>query len=471
MSDPIELDEMNYPPPTFDNIIRKPQRHDLNFIDSNVEVVSLTNSRELGSLPLQVNNNIMSASNPPRNKWRIYAVYYCQVANGFNDAAPGALLHYIEQDYNISYSVVSLIWMLNALGFIFVACMSHKIQKHLGKFKSLLLGTLSSILMYSIVLSGTKFPVIVFGFFFGGCGLAIVLSQFNVFLSRLDKLSKYLSICHGSYGVGATISPLIATAIASKGIKWHYFYLILLALMISNTIIFSFVFKGADVDLAPWDHDDVVHPEQDKGNSAFMDAVKNRLTWIAAFFVLFYQGAEVSLAGWIVTFLLDYRHGDKTVGYVASGFWGGLTVGRLLLARPLHKYFGVRRSIIVVTLISLVLVILSWVIHNVLVVGIFISLSGVFIGPNYPLMISLVADLLPRKIQVVSLTITSAFGSSGGAIFPFVVGLISQRAGAFVVLPSFLALYSTMLVLWLMLPNKERLQKGQPMNNIWQRLW
>lgn len=71
---------------------------------------------------------VMSSSFPSRNLWRIIASCIWSVSGGFSDAAPGALLPSIEAAYGINYAVVSLIWMLNAAGFILVAVLSHKIQ-------------------------------------------------------------------------------------------------------------------------------------------------------------------------------------------------------------------------------------------------------------------------------------------------------------------------------------------------------
>lgn len=255
-----------------------------------------------------------------------------------------------------------------------------------------------------------------------------------IFLSRLDKQSKYLAYYHGGYGIGATISPLIATGMVNSGVPWNYFYLILLGMMAATGVSLYTSFQNADEDLKPWDQDDVqdssvelltlnpsghstttVTPD-DNQPSEMLLALKNPVTWLIAFFCLCYQGAEVSLAGWIVTFLLDYRHSNpNSTGYVASGLWAGLTLGRLLLTRPIHKYIGLRRGVFIVSVLSIVLVILTWVIPTIIVEAVFVSIAGVFIGPNYPLLITFAAlpGLIPRKIQVVSITIMTAFGSTG----------------------------------------------------------
>ncbi|CAK7901696.1 hypothetical protein CAAN1_11S04082 [[Candida] anglica] len=412
-----------------------------------------------------------------RKKWRVAASSLWSFGCGFSDAAPGALLPYIEEYYHISYSIVSLIWMANAAGFIVVAVLSGKIQIWFGMQRSLILGCLLSCVMYGMVSSGSHFAVIVTGFFVGGIGLGICLAQCNVYVSRLEGGSTYLAYLHAFYGLGATVSPLIGTATVNSGVKWHYFYMILLGIMLANAVDlwFAFVEEETSENYRLNEQHELEEPEAQIANVTptsgdMLEAIKNRSTWLMALFCLFYQGSEVSLAGWIVTYLLDYRHGNsKAVGYVASGFWGGLTIGRLFLTRALYKYFGVRRSVVITGVAAIAVVIAIWFTPNVIAAGCLVALSGVLIGPNYTLMVAVTPRMFPRKIQIISVTILTAFGSIGGAIFPFLVGLISQYSGTYVVLPVFVSLYSVMVLIWLALPNVEKEFKvGTPW---WKRLW
>lgn len=57
-----------------------------------------------------------------------------------------------------------------------------------------------------------------------------------------------------------------------------------------------------------------------------------RVTWLCAIFLLGYVGIEVALGGWIVKFMLEVRDGgDFASGMTATGFWMGITVGRIIL--------------------------------------------------------------------------------------------------------------------------------------------
>lgn len=57
-----------------------------------------------------------------------------------------------------------------------------------------------------------------------------------------------------------------------------------------------------------------------------------RVTWLCALFLLGYVGVEVALGGWIVTFMIRVRNGGAFAsGMTATGFWLGITVGRIVL--------------------------------------------------------------------------------------------------------------------------------------------
>ena len=108
--------------------------------------------------------------------------------------------------------------------------------------------------------------------------------------------------------------------------------------------------------------------------------------------------------------------------------------------------------------IAIVLVLLQWILSNVYAIAVLAAFLGIFIGPNYPLMVTYTSfnEAIPRKIYLVSMTLMTTLGLSGGAFFPFMVGLITQSAGSYVVLPVFIGLYSAMVGIWLTLPNLEK---------------
>ncbi|ODQ78918.1 hypothetical protein BABINDRAFT_154987 [Babjeviella inositovora NRRL Y-12698] len=538
----------------------------------------------------------MTLNNPPKNLHRVIAACTWCFCCGFSDGAPGGLLPTIEAYYNVSYTMVSLIWMASALGFILVAFLSSTLSRYLGKRTSLCVGIAFQVAMYAMVSPGGPFEVTVVAFFFCGTGLAICSAQLNIFLSRLDHSATYLGYFHGCYGAGATVAPLISKSMVNAGVKWSYFYAILLGLAFCNVANFWVAFEGADEDLKPWeatvgetptqnardeeqaeislvsidawipnnstiapdcydigyiytktkdepkrvrvggsimDHTDTKDCEfnsqlstnpttgisgyfQDRNETnqgshnemaAPMTSInygyemetpsvsvaqsasmapslpliptsrKESLTMLVlkdiplgllCLFSMFYTGGEVALGGWVVTFLLRSRNGNpRNIEYVASGFWAGLTIGRLGLTRLGNRYLGGRRGVIVFMLLAIIFGLLTWLVLNVVVAGLCVGLCGMAIGPVYPLMITVATRHFPRKVLVVALTINTAMGSAGGALFPFLVGLLSQYVGTYVVMPVFIGLFSACLGFWLVLPNIDRNVKTAWWHHVW----
>jgi fucose permease len=160
-------------------------------------------------------------------------------------------------------------------------------------------------------------------FFLLGYGAAMTLALNNVFCANLHPPSAVLGAAHGSYGVGGIVAPIVATTMVSSGIVWSRFYLMPLGLA-----CFALAFAG----WAFWDYEEHTvettseHAEtRTEAVTTMQDlerALKNRVTIIGALFVFAYQGAEVAISGWMISFLINYRDGDPaSVGYVTAGFW------------------------------------------------------------------------------------------------------------------------------------------------------
>ncbi|KAK9314510.1 major facilitator superfamily domain-containing protein [Lipomyces starkeyi] len=425
----------------------------------------------------------------PKNKWRLLASCWTVFALGMSDGAPGALLPYIEEYYNIDYAEVSTIWMANTIGFIVTAVVSHYIYVRIGRAGMLTAGPAILVIMYALIVPAPPFGVVIVGFFFGGLGMACVVANVNVFLSYLAHTEACFGLVHGSYGVGATISPLIATAMVSRGIKWSYFYSLMLVFNAFGALLSAWAFKGCDRDLgtlhmlkkyqklrnAAQTADAIVPVTSLASNmppmtvsfentvtsqnerSVYRQALRDRVTWLAAALILFYQGAEVSIGGWIVSFMIDTRHGDPTaVGYIASGFWAGITIGRFVLNQFLTKLFSARAVIFVLLAVAASFELITWLVPNIIGDAVAVSVVGLFVGPMYPSAITAISHLLPRRTQNFSITIVTAFGSCGGALWPFITGLLAQTKGTFVVHPVAIGLFGGMCVCWSLIPFSRR---------------
>lgn len=399
-------------------------------------------------------------TNPPINRWRLLSACLMNFGNGLNDAAPGALIPYMEKDYKIGYAIVSLIFVTNAIGFIAAAPVSQLLQARLGRAKTLVLAESVMVAAYIMLVCKPPFPVVVISFLFLGLGIATNLAPNNVFCANLANPTTSLGCLHGAYGIGATIGPLMATALVTHNRPWSTFYFISLSITLLNLSLAYFSFRTYEKDTAPVNllrpptttTSNPTPPSTPRSNN-LKAALTNKTTVLGALFIFCYQGAEVSISGWVISFLISYRHPSPTagVGYVTAGFWAGIALGRFLLSHPSHR-LGEKRAVALLVAGATAFQLLVWLVPNVVGEAVAVAVVGLLLGPVYPCATAVFSKLLPRHLQMSSLAAVSALGSSGGALAPFFTGLLAQEVGTWVLHPICLALFAGMLGCWVGLP-------------------
>ena len=408
---------------------------------------------------------VASWNNPPKTKWRVLCACLTYFGNGLADGAPGALIPYIEQYYHIQYAIMSLIFVTTAVGFISAAFVVDMFLHKYGRAKTLMTAELLLMAGFTMIACTPPFPVVAAAFYFLGFAFAMTLAVNNVFVGTLADSTVLLGFAQGAYGIGATVAPIIATAMVSGGILWSRYYLVTLGVRIICFFFSCWAF---------WDYEKegparlMSALQRTASRQAALDAgqptkaqllgkaLKSRVTLIGAIYTFAYQGAEVAISGWVISFLITYRNGDpSSVGYVTAGFWGGITVGRFALSHSIGK-LGEKRSLFVLVVGAIIFELLVWLIPNVIGNAVSVSIVGLLLGPIAPCSIVLFLRLLPGNLQTSSVSFISSAGSSGGAIAPFVTGLVAQAAGTWVLHPICIGLFVVMLGCWIFLPKEEK---------------
>ncbi|MCJ1275800.1 hypothetical protein MMC21_003603 [Puttea exsequens] len=395
-------------------------------------------------------------SSPPINKWRVLTVCLMNFQNGLNDAAPGALIPYLEKSYDVNYAIVSLIFVGNAVGFISAAPITQAVQARMDRAKTLVFAQSIMVTGYIMLVCHPPFPVVVFAFFLLGLGIACQLAPNNVFCANLANYSTVLGCFHGSYGIGGTIGPLIATALVTHNHIWSIFYFISLTLALLNLALALLTFRTYEADnpspahlIPTGSHPD---PRSLSRRRLLLESLRNLSTILGALFIFAYQGAEVSISGWVISFLISYRHSSPArVGYVTSGFWAGITIGRFALSR-LTAIVGEKKSVFGLVAGATAFQLLVWLVPNVIGEAISVAFVGLLLGPIYPAATAVFSNLIPKRLQVGSMACIMALGSSGGAVAPFFTGLLAQQAGTWVLHPICVGLFAMMVGCWAGLP-------------------
>jgi fucose permease len=185
-------------------------------------------------------------------------------------------------------------------------------------------------------------------------------------------------------------------------------------------------------------------------------SLKLRVVLLGAVFIFAYQGAEVSISGWVISFLIQARHGDpSSVGYVSAGFWAGITLGRFLLSGPAQR-IGEKVFVYGLIMGAIAFQLLVWLVPNIVGEAVAVSIVGLLLGPVYPCSAAVFMRSMTRREALSGMSTISAFGSLGGAMAPFLTGLLAQAVGTFVLHPIVIALFVVMLGCWYAIPLEDK---------------
>ncbi|KAG2050035.1 MFS general substrate transporter [Suillus hirtellus] len=396
-----------------------------------------------------------------REKIQFATLCWFVYLEGWNDGSNGPLLPRIQKVYGVGYAVVSLIFICACVGFITGAVSNVILAEKLGFGKVMVLGSLCQVLAYCIESTGPPFPVFVFAYFINGIGIAL---QAVGYVARLkENAEAKMGVFMAVYGAGALSSPLVATQF-SYLTHWNLHFLTCLGIAITNTIALIIVFRLkpqaeclSEIGIVDSDNNTSEH-------SHLRQICANKNVHLLAAFTLLYVGVEVTLGGWIVTYILDVRGGGPSSGYVSSGFFGGmqqralvdfdlssyplgLMIGRVALLW-LNAKIGERLALFIYAVLAIIFEFIVWFLPSLIGDAIVVCVIGVLLGPMYPIMVNHAGRILPHRILTGSIGWIAGVGQAGSAMVPFMVGAIAQTAGMKTLQPVVIGILGIMTGLW-----------------------
>ncbi|KAJ3804739.1 MFS general substrate transporter [Lentinula aff. lateritia] len=368
------------------------------------------------------------------------ALCWCFILEGWNDGSIGPLLPVIQAYYS---------------GFVIGAGINIWLNERLGFGKVMVMGSLLQLATYAIQSPAPPFPAMVLSFFLAGLGMSLQNAQANGFVGSLKKnKSTKLMMLHASYGLGAFCSPLIATQF-SQTRHWSFHYIISCGIAVSNTTVLCAVFRlrrqeGGLHSIIPSNGVALT------SNNLYRQIFNIKAVHYLALFAFIYVGVEVTIGGWIVTFIIRERDGGASAGYISSGFFGGLTLGRLGLIY-INKKVGERKVVFIYVLLSIGLEITIWFVPSIIENAVAVSFIGAMLGPLFPILVGYGARVLPPYLFTGGMGWITGVGTAGSAALPFITGVLASKYGIKSLQPFLVAMMCTLVGIWAVVPKGRRI--------------
>ncbi|KJZ78868.1 hypothetical protein HIM_01641 [Hirsutella minnesotensis 3608] len=396
-------------------------------------------------------------NHPPVNRYRYASANTSLFILGLHDGSIGALIPHLERYYSVGYATVSTMFLASSIGYITAALCNNWIHHKVGQRGIAFFGPVSKLVGYIPLALHPPFPVIPVLLVFTGLGNGFEDSAYNAWVGNLHQANELLGIMHGLFGLGALIAPLVVSAMVAKlHLEWYTYFYVIVTVVCVELVFGVWAFWGAT---------GAAHRQSLRRDGAGSQGVTTGtvltepIVWLVAIFLFGYVGVEVSLGGWIPTFMIQKREADDFLaGVTATLFWLGLSLGRVVLGFITGR-IGERMAITGYLVLSVVLELLYWLVPNMVGAMVFVTLLGFFLGPLFPAAIVVATRLLPIEYHVTAIGFTTAFGGAGSAVLPFVVGAIAETQGVQVLQPIVIGVLVFLIGIWLSLP--EEWSKGK----------
>lgn len=407
-------------------------------------------------------NSVPGAKNEQRvergftlQQWRISVSFFAFILIGLNDSALGILLPSISAHYQLDKATVSLLFPTSSAGYLTAALASGPLLARLGRRAMLGLGAAVFALAALLIATQPPFALLLLAFFGVGFGVAIIDAGLNAYIASLPRSVGLLNYLHAFYGVGALLGPVVVSAILAAAWRWSATYLVWAMLAVVVAVGFALLFEPRAA--AP--HDAATGAT---GTSVLRAALRLPVAWICALFLFIYVGTEVSLGSWSYSLLTENRHISALyAAWMVSGYWLGLTLGRVTLARVADR-IGSRRLIEFCLGGAFLGALLVWVAPVGAVAALGLWFTGFSLGPLFPTTIAVLSELAPQRLQQSAIGLAASLGSMGGAAFPFIAGNLAQGVGLWTLLPFALALTLLMVATWTILQRTARAETARP---------
>ncbi len=341
--------------------------------------------------------------------------YAAFVAFGLISAALGPSLPNLAEKTHTDLSQISLLFTAHSLGFLLGVFLGGQIFDNVPGHPSMTVALVGLATVAALIPLVPLLWLLAFLLLIAGISIGIIEVGGNTLLVWIHRynIGPWMNGLHFFFGAGAFLSPMIITHVinVTGDIKWGFWIFTMIILFPAGWLL---CLPSPSIQ------------------GTFEDDQENHFNYllvipISVIFLL-YVGAEISFGGWIYTYTVTVHPGlGATAGYLTAGFWGALTVGRLL-AIPVSMHFT-PRAILLINFIGCLVsisVILKW---SNLIVAVWAGTLGTGIS-----MASIFPTLLvfaERRMKISGKTNGWFFTGAGlgGMTLPWIIGQIFETVG------------------------------------------
>lgn len=330
------------------------------------------------------------------------------ISLGLPDSILGSAWPSMRQSYEMGASQVSYLTTIMLLFSFFSSMLYTKIAKYLT-VAQVILTSMFCVIIGLILMIITSNPIVLFlATPFMGIGQGAIDVTVNHFAAK-HLPSSLMSLLHGFYGVGVSMSAAILTFFLSTFSSWR-FAIGAIALLEILILLLIFVYRRHFAE-----RDDSQESTSHKTNAETNQ--KFKLSYLINPIFYFFYAIEAVMGIFLATYYVEnFQVNNAQAAFFTTLFWLGLMVGRFVTGALTR--FMQDKTIIYSHLGLLLLMSITLFLPPGLYTMGTVFLLGLAMSPLYPLMMMLPNQMYPELIAQRVISYNVGFCMLGILVFP-----------------------------------------------------
>jgi len=366
------------------------------------------------------------------------------ISLGLPDGLLGVAWPSIRASFAIPLDAVGWLLAAGVVGYLASSFLSGPLTARLGVGKVLAVScamTGASLIGYT--LAPVWWMIVLLGVVVG-LGAGAIDAGLNAYVASHfgERLMQWL---HASYGIGATLGPVIMTSTLTLVHSWRVGYGVVGGFQLALAACFV-------MTLPIWNREEQADgSEQPKHLTDYKtplgETLRQPKVWLGMALFFVYTGSEFALGIWAYTLLVESRGiNPEVAGFWVGSYWATFTVGRIV-AGVYAKRLGANLLVFGSLIAALIGTVLLWWNPVSEANLIAVAMIGFAIAPIFPALMSGTSQRVGVHFAANTIGMQIAAGGLGSATIPSVVGMLARRISLEAIPVCLMVLFAGLLVL------------------------
>jgi fucose permease len=365
----------------------------------------------------------------------VIVAYLMFIVLGFPDGMLGVAWPSMMRDFRVQNAQMGTLLLAATVGFLLTSFNTGRLIRWFDVSNLLVVSSL----VRGVGLLGMAFapqwPWLVAASFIFGLGSGAIDGGMNTYFAMRIRSARLMNWLHASFGLGATIGPILLTTLFSLGILWRWGYVLVAGLQVAVGLA---IFLRA----GEWQmRREATETGQHTSHRSMRATLARPVVWVNIAIFFLYAGMEVTAGNWSYSLFTEARGvAPEVAGLWAGLYWGSFTVGRFFFGVVANR-FAVIPTVRAASLTAVAASALLWwnPVNWVGFLGLLIL--GFAMAPIFPLLVTATPLRLGTADAGNAIGFQVAAASFGIGVLPGLAGALADYTSLEVVGP--------FLVVWL----------------------